>query len=428
MIITPINFIIGQRLQYRQTQPARVNFCAAKSDTFTLSDEYEKNRKASDKFFEITDLNQYYSNFDRDNIDRIYRLDVWKENLKKFYLEKNPVLSLKIFESLTTPLTKENHEQPPIFNLRTLRHTLGYMKEKNFENFHSSFRKIYQSTLRHYVISGNCQAGELDTTWVKIPSKKSDSENFKTNLEKLKILSSRRWCTKATHARVYLETDDCYIYYDKGKPKIIINAEGNQLKNLQCGSNNSFISFKYADIIEEFLQSQGLTADRNNLMLLKKAKLTGEKVKNLKEELAIAIAENNQEQIFNTFGISIKKTGDGTYSISHYVQPDDCFTYKDIGIDENLLLKNISEIEGCADFIHSNATILNDLRKIGKDANFMYSKIKSLNNLEYIGGLANFLRMPNLKTLPNLAFVGMKLAITRDIDLPKLTKTCVLYF
>ena len=92
------------------------------------------------------------------------------------------------------------------------------------------------------------------------------------------------------------------------------------------------------------------------------------------------------------------------------------------------MLKNVTEIEGNADFIRSNATIANDLKKIGQDANFMYSKIKSLNNLEYIGRLGNFLNMPNLTALPNLQYVGEKLAIFRSINIPKLIKGIVLYF
>ena len=183
-----------------------------------------------------------------------------------------------------------------------------------------------------------------------------------------------------------------------------------------------------ADIIEEFIKSEHLTAGRNELIKLQKAKDTKTKFLILKETLSTVIKENNQEEIFKAAGIETKRNSDGTLTISHYGQPDEGFTYKDLGIDENRLLKNVTEIEGNADFIRSNATIANDLKKIGQDANFMYSKIKSLNNLEYIGRLANFLNMPNLTVLPNLQYVGEKLAISRSINIPKLIKGIVLYF
>lgn len=417
MIITPINFA-------RQSQITRMPYYGKPYNADSIS--FRGNPRKD--FFEKTDLNKYYSNFEQDNIDRISRLGKWKENLKDHYLEQKPNLALKIFESITAPLSKENHEQPPVFNEQTLNKTLEYMKKNVFTNFHTAFRKIYKNTLRHYVISGNCEPGIFDTTWVKIPSERSDKKNFKVNLEKLKILSSRKWCTKSTHAQTYLEAGDCYIYYDKGVPKIIINAKDNEIKTLQCGANGSVISFKYADTIEDFIKSENLIAGRNDLMQLQKAKETKIKVQKLKNELGSAINENNQQKIFNTFGIRVNQNDNGSLTISHYTQPDSGFTFKDLGIDENRLLKNVVEIDGCADFIRSNATVLSDLKRIGKDANFMYSKIKSLNNLEYIGGLANFLQMPNLKALPNLSFVGEKIAVPHSISLPKLAKTCVLYF
>ena len=425
MIITPINYqrkIEPMRVQ-RQTS---VSFCALKPDTFSHSQDYETKRKAHNKFYEITDLNKYYSKFDRDNIDRIYRLDIWKDNLKRNYYDKDPELALQIFESITSHLSPENHEQPPIFNGKVLNKTLEYLK--NRENFRTKFKKTYENTLRHYIISGECTPGETDTAWIKIPSKQTAPENFQKNLENLKILSSRKWCTKATHSQAYLEQGDFYIYYSKGEPKLFIHAGNKGIKSIQCGGNNGIISYKYVDIIENFIKSEKLTANRNELMKLEKAKYTKEKFLNLKANLSAAIKENNQEEIFKAAGIETKRNPDGTLTISHYGQPDEGFTYKDLGIDENRLLQNITEIEGNADFIRSNATIVNDLKKIGHDANFMYSKIKSLNNLEYIGRLANFLNMPNLTTLPNLKYVGEKLAIARTIDIPKISKSVVLYF
>lgn len=425
MIITPINHI-------RKIEPKRgqkrtpVNFCALKSDTFSPSQDYETNRKARDKFYEITDLNKYYSKFDRDNIDRIYRLDVWKENLKRNYYDKKPILALQIFESIISPLSPDNHEQPPIFNGKVLNTTIEFLK--GTENFQSAFKKTYENTLRHYIISGECKAGKTDTTWIKIPSKQTAPERFQENLEKLKILSSRKWCTKATHAQAYLEQGDFYIYYIKGEPKLFIHASDKEIKAIQCGGNSGIISYKYVDIIEKFIESEKLTANRNELMKLKKAKDTKEKLLTLKKNLSTAIKENNQAEIFKAVGIETKRNTDGTLTISHYGQPDEGFTYKDLGIDENRLLNNVSEIEGNADFIRSNATIANDLKKIGQDANFMYSKIKSLNNLEYIGRLANFLNMPNLTALPNLRCVGEKIALPRTIDIPKLIRGIVLYF
>ena len=59
MIITPINY--QRKIEPMSVQRRTpVSFCALKSDTFSPSQDYETNRKARDKFYEITDLNKYY--------------------------------------------------------------------------------------------------------------------------------------------------------------------------------------------------------------------------------------------------------------------------------------------------------------------------------------------------------------------------------
>lgn len=378
-----------------------------------IEDKRDFDRWAQDEFYEKSNINKYYSNFSQDNIDRIYRLDVWKEKLKNNYYQNNPALALLVLDTITSPLSPNNHEQPPIFNATVFQKTVKYLTEdNNIKNysFQPTFRRVYENTLRHYIISGDSTVGKLDTKWVKIPSKINDEKNFKLNLKKLKILSDRRWCTKATHAQTYLENGDFYIYLKKGQPKVFITAKDDKVTKIQCGADSSRISYKYADILNEFIENENLITDRNEQKLLIEAKNTEKRVELLKNELADDIKNNRQEDIFNKLGIETSKNDDRTLVISHYKQPDESFTYKDLGIDENLLLKNVVEIQGNADFIRSNATVLNNLKKIGKDANFMYSKIKSLENLEHIGGLANFMYTKNLHSLPKLSYVGEKIA------------------
>lgn len=397
-----------------------------------LEDKRAFDQWAREKFYEISDLNLYYSKFAPDNIDRICRLDDWKEHLKKRLLQKNPSLSLIILDSITSPLKPNNHEQPPILNTIIFNNVVKHLEDNenlsSTNNVQKTFKKLYEATLRHYIITNDTTVGKKDTCWITIPSKRTNTKEFKDNLTKLKILSNHGWCTKSTHTETYLKDYDCSIYLKDGIPKLIILSQDNNIKKIQCGIDNNIISYKYAETIDEFIKNNKLNLGRSDEKLLTEAINRKKDFLELKEILKDDITNNNQINIFNKVGISANKNPNGEIIISHYSQPNTGFTFKDLGIDENKLLKNVVEIKGNGDFIHSNLTIANELRKIGKDANFMYSKIKSLNNLEYIGGLANFLQANNLKILPKLSNVGEKLAISSNIELPIFKNLNKLYF
>ncbi len=397
-----------------------------------LQDKRDFEKWAKEKFYEISDLNLYYSKFEPDNIDRISRLDDWKEYLKKRHLDKNPSRALLILNSITSKLSANNHEQPPIFNSEILNNVIRYMEENQQPainpSFQKSFLKLYENTLRHLAISGESTVGKTDTAWVTIPSKQNDKSHFSQNLIKLKILSNHGWCTKATHTSTYLNDYDCSIFVQNGTPKLIILSQDKQIKKIQCGIDNSIISYKYADEIKNFIENENLILNRYEEKMLSDAMSRKQNFIRLQNLLKDDIQNNNQLNIFNKTGIETKINTDGTLTISHYAQPDSGFTFKDLGIDENRLLKNVREIQGNADFIRSGATIANELKRIGKDANFMYSKFKSLNNLEYIGGLANFLEANNLKILPKLTHIGEKIAINSNIEIPLMKNLNKLYF
>tara|TARA_B110000483_G_scaffold32172_1_gene39043 strand:- start:1825 stop:20529 length:18705 start_codon:yes stop_codon:yes gene_type:complete len=52
--------------------------------------------------------------------------------------------------------------------------------------------------------------------WIKIPSKSEDSVNFEANVQKLKDLSSKAWCTKTGMARPYLKNGGFWVLIEDG--------------------------------------------------------------------------------------------------------------------------------------------------------------------------------------------------------------------
>ena len=132
-------------------------------------------------------------------------------------------MSLIIFSAITEDISEKNTKVPPPLQQRVLSETVGQIEEtlKNDKKAQFNFNKIYQNNLRAFAMrTEESDTGETETKWVKISSKINDPDNFKENMERLKILSHDTWCTKATHTEEYLAFGDFHIYLDKGKPRL----------------------------------------------------------------------------------------------------------------------------------------------------------------------------------------------------------------
>lgn len=150
--------------------------------------------------------------------------------------------------------------------------------------------------------------------------------------------------------------------------------------------------------------------------------------------------EGKTQQILSDFGIK-SKTTNGKMVLSHYCQPKD-YTFKQAGINEDKLLKDVVGIMGNADFTNSAVTNLSKLKKVGghlkaenhpSDINLSslekvgtnidicYSNITSMSNLKEIGGWAH-LDGAKLNNLDSLESVGnwLSLSGTRVKELPSI--------
>jgi hypothetical protein len=121
------------------------------------------------------------------------------------------------------------------------------MKEFS-RNTKVNFKKYYENNLKRWA------AGSSDTQWVKL-----SHENFETDVQRLKILSGRTWCTKIEDsAQNYLSEGEFYIYMENGKPKIAMSTTDDKLEEIQGLKNNSIIPSEYAQMIEDFIKENNL--------------------------------------------------------------------------------------------------------------------------------------------------------------------------
>ena len=334
-----------------------------------------------------------------------------KEMLKDWFnyvIEENgaytKAIQLLILSAITKNLGEEDDNLPPTLNKGVLANCVSDLNnelEKD-KKAQFDFNKMYQNKLRAFY-SDDTKTVEIGTKWIVIPSKEHDPVNFESNVDKLKTLSHKNWCTKSYNAEPYLSEGDFHIYFENGEPKIGIRFIGNEIQEIQGELNNSTIPIQFFDKVKEYLDTNKFLLSKNTKERLNSTKSLKLEIKKIKQDLAKAIKSNDATQIYEYFGFRVKNNN-GDLILSKYRQPHSNFTFKDIGIDENNLFKHVIKIEGTANFNYSNLKSLYNLKSIKGNAIFWNSQIKNLGNLEFIGQSA-FFSYSKVKSLNKLKII-----------------------
>lgn len=280
----------------------------------------------------------------------------------------NSATKLLILDAMTKELKPNNDNLPPVLNKGVLADCIAEIENniKNNKNYSFNLNKMYQTKLANFYLE-DTDTGETDTKWVKIPSKKHDPKNFDANVDKLKVLSHKSWCTKSYNAKPYLEKGDFYVFLEKGQPKIGVRLLGNKIQEIQGELNDGYIPLKYFDEVNKHIEKNNLKLHRDCKEQIKETKERQLKVEKIKQDLAGSIKDNDVEKILNYFGIVTKKDDNGFLTISEYKKPLDDIRFEDLDINENDLFKKIKCIEKNADFIGSNITSLGVLEEVKAD-------------------------------------------------------------
>lgn len=413
------------------------NFCALKKSALKSFDLECVNRfKAPiETFNSIEHLHKWATNKLKDTLkpakyraedyvitaERIDILETWENFLTKDKdYKNNPTLSLIIADGITHNLSNTNKDIPPILYPKALLETIRQIRKNMSEikGYSFNFEKTYTANLRKNVAKDiNSITNSNETKWVKIPSADNDNANFDMNVEKLKILSHRTWCTKFTHARPYLSAGDMYIYLEKGQPKVCIRMINDSIDEIQGKKNNGQIPLDEIDNVIELINKEGLDPRLINTNI-KNAKKTKKEFLQLKKDLKPLIKENNTKEILALFHIKADFDENGKLTISHFDQPSKFYTFKELGLNEETLFKGLKKIERHAIFSHSTLKILDDLEEIGQNADLSNSSITKLPKLKSIGGMAK-LSDSKLKEAPLLESIGFDtwLSNCKDINL-----------
>ena len=431
---TPINFQNKsfqnipkqQNIKYPNLAPLKhdtVSFGAMKKSAFEGIDlaVVEKFKAPIEKFNTNNDLqkwagkqakaiadNDFGGRHEETEIQRKAMLEEWSD----YVLDENnaykKTTALLILNAITKDLESDNDNLPPVLNKGVLADCIDEIDKntKNNPKYQFDFKKMYQNKLRAFYMDGTeTDTGETGTKWIIIPSAKHDPKNFKANVEKLKALSYKTWCTKSSNAEPYLWQGDFHVYLENGKPKLGVRFVEEEIKEIQGEQNNNKIPLNYLDIIQKYISENNLKLTPDAKNEIKSAKAIKIEIKKIKKDLKEAIKKNDVKKIYNYFGTKVEEDKDGYLTISKYVQPSKDYTFKDLGIDENKLLEKVKRIEGDADFSNSQATDLRNLEYIGWCANFRNSQVVDLKNLKHIGIDADF-RNSQITNLENLKTIG----------------------
>lgn len=342
----------------------------------------------------------------------------WR-NFIGFDLASAP-LALIVLSSILKNVKNNNDKLPPplsedIFKETKLELEQNLAKNKDLQ---FNFNDLYCKKLKEYFIQNETKNF---SGWIKISSQKEDPNNFSNNVTKLKVLSNKTWCTKAYNARVALSAGEFHVWLKNGEPKLGLRFVDECLCEIQSELNNAIITPEYFEILDNYIQE-------NKMLLADAAKITYDNAKELNQEL-VTLNKNLKEAITNKDYFKILKYFDyepetlegDSISINEYRLPPINYTFQDLGISEDKLFENVSEIRGNADFNNSTLTKLKHIKIINGDADFCGSDIADLGDLEIIKGDASF-RYSSVKSLGNLKTIGGSLRIDlSDIkDLGKL--------
>lgn len=395
-----ISFTAMKKSKFEGCDLVAVNMFKAPIEKFNSNDDFQK--WCQDKYKKIV-LKNFSGLNDKITEERIEILNNWFDYLIGGNCKYSDAEILIILDGITKNLNSGNKRIPLDLDTTVLTETMDEISTnaKNKRDYTANFLNLYEKNFKRIFKFGNIE--DNYTGWSIIPSQHNDPNNFLDNVKKLKLFSHQSWCTKNDEAKHYLEQGDFHIYFEKGKPKLVIRYVDNVIYEIQGKNNDFIIPVGYYDILTEHIKGQNIDP-----VIADNLEITAQKVKYIQElENKIAprkFSEMTAKEVFSFFEMPYYEDDDGYLILENYSQPNQ-LKFKDLGINEDMLFKSIKEIKNNACFTDSNVTNLGALEKIGNDANFSRSKNIDLANLKSIGGYANF-SFSNIKSLKNLEFIG----------------------
>lgn len=321
-----------------------------------------------------------------------------KEGIKNWYeyltkesnYKDNVFVHLLVMDGITKEMKPNNAVTPPSVSHESFEETYNALLQGNTK---VSFGDMYAQQTKIKAIKkyskGIKTVDGIEGQWVTIPRSKRGEADYDDNIAMVQALAEgSSWCLRFENAHNYLQSGNLHYFLDKnGKAQVAINETDGTITQIQKRYNqNNTVPIAYSTVIEEWANENGYIGLNTARQNAQKAKPEFDK---LRATLGKLMSEKNYLEVFRLLGIQVVKTNeDGTFVINKYCpkyKPE--YTLFDLGIDENKLMSNVSEILSGLSLEGSSLTALPKLRKVHGKIDFKDCSLNDLRSLESINGL-----------------------------------------
>ena len=333
--------------------------------------------------FKATGQFAHYNNARKEGIKNWYKYLTEESNYKD-----DVFVHLLVMDGITRKMKPNNAVTPPAVSHESFESTYNALLQ---ENTKVSFSDIYAKQTKAKAIQKYSKGMQfvdgIEGQWVTVPRSQRGEPNYDENVAMVQALAEgSSWCLRFENAHGYLQGGNLHYFLDKnGNAQVAINETDGKITQIQKRYNqNSTVHVSYYTVIEEWAEKNGYTGLENSRNAAKEAKPEFDE---LRTTLAKLMAEGNYLEVFKILGINATVQDDGTYSIDRYkpiYKPQ--YTLFDLGLDENKLMSNVSEIRSGVSLQGSSLTELPKLRQVTGKLSFDDCSIGDLRSLESIAG------------------------------------------
>ena len=295
---------------------------------------------------------------------------------------------LLVMDGITKEMRPNNAVTPPAVTHESFEATYNALLEQNSS---VSFSKIYaqqtkQKAINKYTTQEVLFDG-IEGKWVTIPRSKKGEPNYDEHIAMVQALADgSSWCLRFENAHGYLQGGNLHFFVDKnGNSQVAINETDGTITQIQKRYNqDSTVPVAYSQIIANWVKENNYNGKKREIETALNAK---PKFDNLRKQIADLQKNNDYLGIFKLLNINVENAPDGTYIISEYNPKYTAqYTLFDLGVDENALMQNVSEVLSSLNLDGSSLTTLPKLRKIKGKIDLGDNKINDLRSLEMING------------------------------------------
>lgn len=146
-----------------------------------------------------------------------------------------------------------------------------------------------------------------DRQWVKVPRTAESSPDFKANVDLIRSLSCKSWCTSGSMARHYIQTGDFWMLTEGGETRMALRFEGENLVEIQGPANNGVMPAMYAPDVKKLAETDGIKLSARARRSLDEALVRAESAKGL----TALVEKGDLVGAMRSIGLDAHKVEDG---------------------------------------------------------------------------------------------------------------------